>query len=139
MTIQPHKNCSAASNSNNCDNDIDNGDNTENIKRDMHQMPDEITHLKDLLRDMFIKNYNETLEKELQDRLINTRLNKNINKNITIVANAIAKEILETTENPGFLDINCPIYATALTCKEYNNDIHTIELEKSKEKLDMQE
>ena len=68
--------------------------------RDVHQTPDEITHLKDLLRDTFIKNYKETLEKELQDRLKNTRLNKKIDKDIIIAANDIAKEVLETNSPP---------------------------------------
>ena len=121
----------------NRDNDISNDDNRESIKRDVHQIPDEVTHLKDLLRDTFIKNYKETLEKDLPDRLINTRLNKKIDKNIIIAANDIAKEILETIENPGFWELNCHIYATAMTCEGYNNDIQTIEPEKAKEKLDM--
>ena len=84
------KNCSAASNNNNCENDINNGNNRENIKRDVHQTPDEITHLKDLQRDTYIKNYKYKLEKELQDRLINTRLNKKIDKNMIMAANDIA-------------------------------------------------
>ena len=135
-TTNAENNCSAASNKNNRDNDISNDDNIENIKRDVHITPDEVTHLKDLLRDTFIKNYKEALEKELQERLINTRLNK-IAKYIIIVANDIAKEILETIENPGFWELNCLIYAKAMTCKGYNNDIETIEPEKAKEKLDM--
>ena len=45
--------------------------------------------------------------------------------------------ILETIENPGFWELNCLIDATAVTCKGYNNDTHTIEPEKAKEKLDM--
>ena len=136
-TTNADNNCSAASNKNNRDNDISNRDNRENIKRDVYQIPDEVTHLKDLLRDTFIKNYKETLEKELYDRLINTRLNKKIDKNIIIAANDIAKEILETTENPGFWELNCLIYATAMMCKGYNNDIQTMEPEKAKEKLDI--
>ena len=117
---------------NNCDNDIDSGNNRENIKRDVHQIPDEI-----LLRNTFIKNYKEALEKELQDRLINPQLNKKIDKNIIIAANNIAKKILETIENPDFWELNCLIYITGMMCKEYNNDIQTIKREKSKEKLDM--
>ena len=137
ITTNANENCSAASNNNNCDNDIDNGNNRDNIKRDSHQIPDKVTHLKDLLRNTFIKNYKETLEKELQDRLIHTRLNKKIDKNIIIAANDIAKDVLETIENPDFWELNCLIYATAMTCKEYNNDIRRIEPEKAKEKLDM--
>ena len=72
---------------------------------------------------MLIKNYKETLEKELQDRLIHIRLNKKIDKNIIIAANDIAKDVLETIKNPVFWGLNCLIYATAMTCKEYNNDI----------------
>ena len=55
-----------------------------------------------LLRNTFIKNYKETLEKQLQDRLIHTRLNKKIGKNIITTANDITKDILETIENPNF-------------------------------------
>ena len=137
ITTNADENCSAASSNNKCDNDIDNGNNRDNIKRDSHQIPDKVTHLKDLLRNTFIKNYKETLEKELQDRLIHTRLNKKIDKNIIIAANDIAKDVLETIENPDFWELNCLIYATAMTCKEYNNDIQRIEPEKAKEKLDM--
>ena len=86
---------------------------------------------------MFIKNYKETLQKEVQERLIHTRLNKKIDKDIIIAANDIAKDILENIENPEFWELNCLIYATAMTCKEYNNDIRRIEPEKAKEKLDM--
>ena len=102
ITTNADENCSAASNNNNCHNDIDNGNNRDNIKRDAHQIPDKVRHLKDLLRNMFIKNYKETLEKELQDRLIHTRLNKKIDKDIIIAANDIAKDLLETIENPDF-------------------------------------
>ena len=80
-------------------------------------MSDKVTHLKDLLRIMFIKNYKETLEKELQDRLIHTRLNKKIDKDIIIAANDIAKDVLETIENPDFWEINCLIYVTAMTLR----------------------
>ena len=131
-TTNADKDCSAASKNSNCDNDIDSGNNRENIKRDVYQIPDEI-----LLRNTFIKNYKEALEKELQDRLINPQLNKKIDKNIIIAANNIAKKILETIENPDFWELNCLIYVTAMMCKEYNNDIQTIKPEKSKEKLDM--
>ena len=89
ITTNADENCSAASSSNNCDNDVDNGNNRDNIKRETHQIPDEVVHVKDLLRNTFIKNYKETLEKELQDRLIHTRLNKKIDKNIIIAANDI--------------------------------------------------
>ena len=123
--------CSAASNNNNCDNDIDNGNNRDNIKRDAHQIPDEVRHLKDLLRKTFTKNYKEALEKELQDRLIHTRLNKKIDKNVIIAANDITKDILETIQNSHFWELNCLIYATAMTCKEYNNDIRRIKPEKA--------
>ena len=100
------ENCSAASNNNKCDDDIDNGNNRDNIKRDAHQIPDEVTYLKDLLRNTFIKNYKETFDRELQDRLIHTQLNKKIDKNIIIAANDIAKDILETIENPDFWDFD---------------------------------
>ena len=66
---------------------------------------------------MFIKNYKETLEKELQDRLIHTRLNKKMDKDIIIAANDIAKDVLETIENPDFWEINCLIYVTAMTLR----------------------
>ena len=102
--------------------------------RDAHQIPDKVTHLKDLLRNTIIKNHKETLEKELQDRLIHTRLNKKTDKNIIIATNDNAKDILETIENPNFQEIGCLNYATAMTCKEYNNDIGRIEPEKSERK-----
>ena len=137
ITTNADENCSAASNNNNCHNDIDNGNNRDNIKRDVHQIPDKVRHLKDLLKNMFIKNYKETLEKELQDRLIHTRLNKKIDKDIIIAANDITKDVLETIKNPDFWELNCLIYATAMTCKEYNNGIRRIEPEKAKKKLDM--
>ena len=40
-------------------------------------------------------------------------------------------------ENPDFWELNCFIYATAMTCKEHDNDIRRIEPEKAKEKLYM--
>ena len=99
ITTNTDENCSTASNNSNCDNDINNSNDTDNIKQDAHQIPDEVTHLKDLLRNTFIKSYKETLEKELQDRLIRTRLNKKVDKNIIIAASDIAKDILETIDN----------------------------------------
>ena len=47
ITTNADEKCSAASNNNNCDNDIDNSNNRDNIKRDPHQIPDKVTHLKD--------------------------------------------------------------------------------------------
>ena len=137
ITTNADENRSASSNDNNCDNNVDNGNNRDKTKQDTHQTPDEVTHLKDLLRNTFIKNYKATLEKELQDRLIHTRLNENIDKNIIIATNDIAKDILKAIENPDFWELNFLIYATAMTCKEYNNGIQSIEPEKAKEKLDM--
>ena len=40
ISTNAHENCSAASNNNNCDNDINNSDNRDNIKQDAHQIPD---------------------------------------------------------------------------------------------------
>ena len=40
-----------------------------------------------------------------------------------IAINDIAKEIFESTESPYYHDINCLIYATTMTCKEYIQDI----------------
>ena len=137
ITTNADENRSASSNDNNCDNNVDNGNNRGKTKQDTHQTPDEVTHLKDLLRNTFIKNYKATLEKELQDRLIHTQLNENIDKNIIIATNDIAKDILKAIENPDFWELNFLIYATAMTCKEYNNGIQSIEPEKAKEKLDM--
>ena len=137
ITTYADENCSAASNNNNCDNDINEGNNRGNIMQDTHQIADEVMHPKDLLRNMFIKNYKETLDKELQDRLIHTRLSKKIGKNIIIAANDIVKDILETIENPNSWELNCLVYVTAIACKEYNNDIQRIEPEKAKEKPDM--
>ena len=137
ITTNADENRSASSNDNNCDNNVDNGNNRDKTKQDTHQTPDEVTHLKDLLRNTFFKNYKATLEKELQDRLIHTRLNENIDKNIIIATNDIAKDILKAIENPDFWELNFLIYATAMTCKEYNNGIQSIEPEKAKEKLDM--
>ena len=75
---------------------------------------------------MFIKNYKETLEKELQDRLIHTRLNKKIDKDIIIAANDIAKDVLETIENPDFWELNCLIYVTAMTLRRFGKVYGTI-------------
>ena len=100
----------------------------------MHQTPDEVTHLKDLLRYTFIKNYKETLGKGLHYQLINTRLNKKIDKNVIIAANDIANKILETIENSGFWELNCLIYATAMTCEEYNIDIQMYNVKERFEK-----
>ena len=38
-TTNTNENCSAASNSNNCSNDINIGNNKENVERYMHQTP----------------------------------------------------------------------------------------------------
>ena len=137
ISTNADESCSAASNNNNWDNDISIGNNTDNIEQDAHQIPDKVTHLKDLLKNTLIKNYKKTFEKELQDRLIHTRLNKKIGKNIIFAANDITKDILETIENLDFWELNCLIYATTMTCKEYNNDIGRTVQEKAKEKLDM--
>ena len=56
-------------------------------------------------------------EREMQDLLINTWLNKKIDKNIVIAVNDFANKILETIENPVFCELNCLVYATAMTCK----------------------
>ena len=43
ITTNAHENFSAASNNNNCHNDIDNSNKRDNIKRDAHEIPDEVT------------------------------------------------------------------------------------------------
>ena len=64
-----------------------------------------------------------TLTANLKDREINTKLNKKLDKNNIIAVNDIAKEILRSIESPNYHDINCLIYATAVTCKAYIQDI----------------
>ena len=63
ITTNVDENCSAASNNNSCDNDINNCNNRDNIKQDAYQIPDEVTHLKDLLKNTFIKNYRDIRER----------------------------------------------------------------------------
>ena len=55
ITTNADESCSAASNNNNCDNDIDIGNNRDNIERDTHQIPDKVTDLKDLLKPRSLK------------------------------------------------------------------------------------
>ena len=95
-------------------NDITGSDNSSII---IEQITPEVSNIKESIREQFKINFETTLTANLKDRQINTKLNKNLDKNIIIAVNDIAKEILESIESPNYHDINCLIYATAVTLK----------------------
>ena len=101
-------------------NDITGSDNSSII---IEQITPEVSNIKESIREQFKINFETTLTGNLKDRQINTKLNKKLDKNIIIAVNDIAKEILESIESPNYHDINCLIYATAVTCKAYIQDI----------------
>ena len=101
-------------------NDITGSDNSPII---IEQITSEVSNIKEGNREQFKINFETTLTANLKDRQINTKLNKKLDKNIIIAVNDIAKEILESIESPNYHDINCLIYATAVICKAYKQDI----------------
>ena len=98
-------------------NDITGLDNSSII---IEQITPEVSNIKKSIKEQFKINFETTLTANLKDRQINTKINKNFNKNILIAVNDIAKETLESIESH---DINCLIYATAVRCKAYIQDI----------------
>ena len=84
----------------------------------IEQITPEVSNIK-----QFKINFETILTANLKDWQVNTKRNKNLDKNIIIAVNDIAKEILESIESPNYHDINCLIYAGAVTCKAYIQDI----------------
>ena len=101
-------------------NDITESNNSSII---IEQITPETSNIKESTREQFKINFEVISTANLEDLQINTKLNKNLNENKIIAVNEIAKEILKFIESPNCPDINCLIYATAVTCKAYIQDI----------------
>ena len=72
----------------------------------------------------------------LESRIYPTSVNKTINDNILYVINDVAKSYLEAKVTPSYWDINTCLYASAVSCKEYINDLRDpIEKKPNKPKL----
>ena len=81
--------------------------------------------LKEKLKNIFDRNYQYCIKRELKDHVIPTKANKKIELNILKNANEITSNHLQSIENVSLKEINCTIYSIAISYKEVVDDITT--------------
>ena len=81
--------------------------------------------LKEKLKNIFDRNYQYCIKRELKDCIIPTKGNKKIELNILKDSNEITSTHLQSIENISLKEINCTIYSIAISCKEIMDDITT--------------
>ena len=107
---------------------------SESLNIEEHETP-EICVIKDNIRELLKTNFNKTLEINLEDRQMNTKVNKKVHQNVITAINSIAKEIIESIDKPSYHDLDSLIYAVAITCKSYNQDVQKQPPEATKQPL----
>ena len=94
----------------------------------------DIDALKEKLKNIFDRNYQYYIKRELKDRVIPTKANKKVELNILKNANEITSTHLQSIENISLREINCTIYSIAISCKEIMDDITTPKQENTNRK-----
>ena len=94
----------------------------------------DIDALKEKLKNIFDRNYQYYIKRELKDRVIPIKANKKVELNILKNANEITSTHLQSIENISLREINCTIYSIAISCKEIMDDITTPKQENTNRK-----
>ena len=81
--------------------------------------------MKEKLKNMFDRNYQYYIKREIKDRVIPMKSIKRIQLNILKNANEITSTHLQSIENISLREINCTIHSIAISCKEIMDDITT--------------
>ena len=90
--------------------------------------------LKEKLKNIFFRNYQYYIERELKYRVTPTKAYKMIELNILKTANEIISTHLLSIENISLPEINCTIYSTVFSSKEIMDDVSTHKQEKGNRK-----
>ena len=80
-------------------------------------------NIKEQLVLLFNKNLESFKSKPLELRHNTTRINKKLDEKVISTINNICGEALQSLSNIDYWDINYIFYCTAITCKEFNNDV----------------
>ena len=105
-------------------NSVDNiGEETIETSNSSTNVSPEIATIKSNIRETLLATFEDTLQYDLEDRKINTKLNKKLDQNVITAVNELSNEILHSINEPSYRDINCLIYASAITCKTFIGDI----------------
>ena len=105
-------------------NSVDNtGEETIETSNSSTNVSPRIATLKINIREMLLPTFKNTLQYDLEDRKIKSKLNKKLDQNVITAVNELSNEILHSINKPSYRDINCLIYASALTCKTFIGDI----------------
>ena len=106
-------------------------------QQDEHQQASAVNHvtqelhdidaLNEKLKNIFDRNYQYYIKRELKDRVIPTKEKKKVELNIFKNANEITSIHLQAIENISLREIHCTIYSIAISCKEIMDDITTPE------------
>ena len=94
--------------------------------------------LKEKLKNIFDRNYQYYIIRELKDRGIPIKANKKVELNILKNANEITSTHLQSIENISLRETNCRIYSIAISCKEIMDDITTPKQENTNRKQENQ-
>ena len=105
-------------------NSVDNiGEETIETSNSSTNVSPEIATIKSNIRETLLTTFENTLQYDLEDHKINTKLNKKLDQNVITAVNELSNEILHSVNKPSYRDINCLIYASAITCKTFIGDI----------------
>ena len=124
FNIEPQDNVTESNNViHNIVNSVGNiGEETTETSNSSTNVPPEIARIKNNIRETLLTTFENTLQYDLEDRKINTKLNKKLDQNVITAVNELSNEILHSINKPSYRDINCLIYASAITCKTFIGD-----------------
>ena len=79
--------------------------------------------LLEMLRPMFQSNYETIKDQNIDERIYSTKYNKKLSDVVIKVMNFLANNAIKELDNPKFFNTNALLYTSAITTKEYVNDL----------------
>ena len=95
------------------------------VSRELHNTD----ALKEEHKNIFHRNYQYYIERELKDCVVRTKESKILGLQIHINGNEITSTYLQSHQNILFREIKCTIYKTGISCKEIMDGITTTKQE----------
>ena len=79
--------------------------------------------LLEILRPMFQRNYETIKNQSIDERVYPTKFNKKLSNDVIKVIDFLANNAIKELKKPKHFDINTLLYTSAITAKEYVNDL----------------
>ena len=88
-----------------------------------------------ILRPMFQRNYETIKNQSIGEKDYSTKCNKKLSDDVTKVIDFLANNAIKELDNSELFDINALLYTSAITAKEYVNDLKELSKKRPKKSL----